>query len=84
MTLIKLMGTSSLSVVQYVKHISTNIPLHYFTKGGSGAEPPKNFWGVNNPPLIKEIFLGEGGGLLNDPVYRICKGRFLDLFDPPP
>ena len=46
MTLIKLIGTSSLSVVQYVKHIGANIPLHYFTKGGSGAEPPKNFLGV--------------------------------------
>ena len=43
MTLIELIGTSSLSLVQHTKHISANIPLHYFTKGGSGAEPPKKF-----------------------------------------
>ena len=71
MTLIELIGTSTLSLVQHTKHISANIPLHYFTKGGSGAEPPKNFWGVNKtPPLIKENFFGEGGGLINDPVYH--------------
>ena len=61
MTLIKLIGTSSLSVVQYVKHIGANIPLYYFTKGGSEADPPKNFLGVNNPPLLRKIFWGKGG-----------------------
>ena len=68
MTLIELIGTSSLSLVQHTKHISANIPLHYFTKGGSGAEPPIFFFfffggGGNKPPsLIKEHFLGKGGG----------------------
>ncbi len=61
MTLIELIGTSSLCLVQHTKHISANIPLHYFTKGGSGAEPPKKLGGgLITLPLIEVNFFGEG------------------------
>ena len=71
MTLIELIGTSTLSLVQHTKHISANIPLHYFTKGGSGAEPPKNFWGVNKPPpLIKENFEILKNRVNNPPLIK--------------
>ena len=44
--------------------------LHIYKRGFGGEAPEKNFGVLNNPPpLLRDDFLREGGGLLSDAVY---------------